>query len=68
MPQNTGVMATQQQGMNNYPPMPGYNSAAAQAYAQPTVNAGQAAMLGGFAAAVTGGYVDPITGQPINNP
>ena len=69
MPQNAGMggMATQQQGMNNYPPMPGYNPAAAQAYAQPTVNAGQAAMLGGFAAAITGGgYVDPITGQPIN--
>lgn len=48
-------------------PQQGYVSAPAQTYGQPPVSAGQATALGGYATAVTGGYVDPITGQPINN-
>jgi len=64
--------ATPQQ--NNYPTMPGYNPAAAQAYSQPGITpAQQVGALNGFAQGMTnGGYaqqpaIDPITGQPINN-
>lgn len=52
---------------NMYTPKPGYNPAA-QAYGQSPINAQQTAMPGSYASAVTGGYVDPITGQPIQNP
>lgn len=82
IPQNNGFngMATQQAApaqMNNYPPMNGFaqapvQQAPAQTYAQPTQQApiaGQAMAVGGFAQAMTnGGYVDPITGQPVNVP
>jgi len=59
----------QQQGFTQ--PMNGF-AAAPQTYAQPTQQApvaGQAMAMGGFAQAMTnGGYVDPITGAPVNVP
>ena len=59
---------TQQQGfaqpMNGFAAAP--QAAPAQTYAQPTQ---QAMAMGGFAQTMTnGGYVDPITGQPVNVP
>lgn len=70
----------QQQGFTQ--PMNGFGAAPvqqapaqqapAQTYAQPTQQApvaGQAMAMGGFAQAMTnGGYVDPITGQPVATP
>ena len=54
---NNGATATPQ--INAFPPQPGYNPAAAQAYG---------AVLGGFVPGVTNGNfsIDPITGKPIN--
>lgn len=57
--------------MNGFGAAP-VQQAPVQTYAQPTQQApiaGQAMAMGGFAQAMTnGGYVDPITGQPVNAP
>lgn len=83
IPQNNATQQGFTQPMNGFgaapvqqPPVNGFaaapQAAPTQTYAQPTQQApiaGQAMAMGGLAQAMTnGGYVDPITGQPVNVP
>lgn len=71
VPQNNATQQGFTQPMNGFGAAP-VQQAPVQTYAQPTQQApiaGQAMAMGGFAQAMTnGGYVDPITGQPVNVP
>ena len=65
MPQ-TGAATPQ---MNAFPPQPGYNPAAAQAYGQPIPQTQpQYNVVNGYVATGGGSFIDPITGQPTTVP
>jgi hypothetical protein len=71
IPQTAPTQQAFAQPMNGFGAAP-VQQAPAQTYAQPTQQApiaGQAMAMGGFAQTMAnGGYVDPITGQPVNVP
>jgi hypothetical protein len=71
VPQNNATQQAFAQPMNGFGAAP-VQQAPVQTYAQPAQQApiaGQAMAMGGFAQTMTnGGYVDPITGQPVNVP